>query len=479
MAFALGELLGWMRSGGIAHVVRGSGGGAADLPLALVLENVVFDSREAGPRTLFCAVAGEHTHGVRFLPAALHAGAPVVLVEGEAPAIEDEGTRAVVIEVADVRVALNAAARGWLDRYRPRIVGITGSNGKTTTKDLVAIALQGSVSAAASPGNRNSGWGLPAAVLGFAGHEDVLVLEMGASAPGEIARLCEVARPSIGCITNIGPAHLEFFGDEAGVAHTKGALVECLPDDGVAVLARDDAHFEALAARTRARVVSFGTDARADVRVTAAEPVQYGLALTVAGVSAVLPLFGAHNALNVAAAVAMVQALGVEAATAIQRMQDVRLSPHRSRVVELGDRQVIDDCYNANPASMIAALDSFARSGAPGARRIALLGDMAELGEYAEAGHHAVIAHALDLRGIDRVIVVGERMERASRTFEDERLQARADVDPIALAHLLLAGTGAGDVVLVKASRSVALERVLDVIAEQCHEGPVGPGGQA
>lgn len=476
MAFTLHELLTWMRDEQIEYTVRRADGTDVARMPSLELDRVSFDSRDVRAGVLFCAVGGEHTHGVRYLQSALAAGAPLALVEGAAPTLQ--GTPAWVVEVVDARAALNAAARGWLALHRPRVIAITGSNGKTTTKDLTRAALQGSVRVAASPGNRNSGWGLPAAVLGFEGSEDVLVLEMGASAPGEIARLCAVATPSIACITNVGPAHLEFFGDEAGVAQTKGALVESLPADGIAVLNRDDVHFDAFVARTSAPVVDFGRDPRAAFHFENVHSTAAGLALTLAGHSVELPLFGEHNASNVAAAAAMAQQLGVAIPVALERMRQVQLSPHRSRMIRVGGRVILDDCYNANPASVVAALDSLVRGDAS-ARKLAVLGDMAELGAHAAQAHHDVIDHALRSGGIERLFVVGARMAYAARGFVDARLTGQAEIEPSSLARAILDASVPGDVVLIKASRSAALERVLESLEQACSEGPDAPGGPA
>lgn len=476
MAFTLPQLLGWLRAEEVEFVVRRADGGPLPSTSAVPFTEVVFDSREARAGVLFCAVPGERTHGVHFLAAAFAKGATVALVEGTAPQIA--GAEQLVVEVPGVRDALNAAARGWMALHAPRVVAITGSNGKTTTKDLTAAALRGSLRAMASPGNRNSGWGLPAAILGYEGDEDVLVLEMGASAPDEIARLCTVAAPWAGCITNVGPAHLEFFGDEHGVAKTKGALVEVLPSDGVAILNRDDAHFASFVARTRARVVSFGKDPHATLRLEKVRSTGQGIAFSVNGHDAELPMFGEHNAHNAAAAAGLAQALGVEIPVALDRMRQVQLSPHRSRRVVVGGRVLLDDSYNANPVSMVAALDSLLRHPAA-VRRVAVLGDMAELGAHAASGHVRVIEHALANAGLHRVFLVGAQMARAAGKFDDARLVVHTTLDPARIASEILDSTKVGDLVLLKASRSAALERVLTSLEQACGEGPLAPGGQA
>ena len=476
MSFDLHSLVDWMRAADVPfRIGRADGAELGALPDE-DLVRVEFDSRLVGPDALFCGVPGEHVHGAAFLPQALAAGVRVAVVEGEAPAVPD--SPAVVLEVEDARQALNAAARGWLDRHAPRVVGVTGSNGKTTTKDFTAAALRGSVAAAASPGNRNSGWGLPAAVLGFSGDEEVLVLEMGASAPDEIGRLAAVARPWMGCITNIAGAHIEFFGSLDEVARTKGQLIEALPSDGVAVLNRDCPRYASLVARTRARVVDFGFSAEATVRIESARAVEDGVEVVIAGHRAVLGVFGTVNAANAAAAMIMAEQLGVDPGRALERMAAAAMSPHRSRRLRVGGRQVVDDCYNANPASVLAALDALAAQEGAG-RRFVLLGDMAELGDHAAAGHREVIARALRDDALHRVLVAGPLMREAAASFDDPRLLAHAEVDAVALSRQLVDETEEGDVILLKASRSSALERVLEALETELDEGDAARGGRS
>ena len=457
MSFRTTELVAWLRTDGLEVRVLDPRGGAADLP-DVRLDAVVYDHREADDATLFCAVPGDTTHGRRFVPDALAAGVRFCLVDGEAPRVD--AVDGIVIEVDDARRAMAVAARAWLDARDPVIVGITGSNGKTTTKDFLAAALTGDRRAKASPGNRNSRWGMPATILSFDGDEDVLVLEMGASGPSEIGRLAAIARPWMGCVTNVGPAHIEFFGSVDGVAQTKGQLLEALPEDGVAVINADDAYHDSFVRRTGARnVVRFGVGADVDVRIERAEETDAGIAVRIGGVDGVLPIFGTVNASNAAAAMAMAEALGVRREDALARITKAALSPHRSRRLQVAGRRVIDDAYNANPASVRAALNSLA--GLRAERRFAVLGEMAELGENAVALHREVLGEALEM-GIDRVVLLGPTFAEASAGAEDPRV-IRFDASATDDAAALLAEESrAGDAVLLKASRSAALERVLD-----------------
>lgn len=458
MSFLTSELVAWIRAEGVDVRVRDAQGDAVDLPDAR-LDGAVYDHREAHTDVLFCAVPGERTHGRRFVADALASGVRFCLVDGEAP--RDLAGDGVVIEVDDARAALAAAARGWLAARDPVIVGITGSNGKTTTKDFLAAALRGDRHAKASPGNRNSRWGMPAAILSaFDGDEDVLVLEMGASGPDEIGRLATIARPWMSCVTNVGPAHVEFFGSVDGIARTKGQILEALPEDGVAVVNADDRYHDEFVRRTPARnVVRFGTGVDVDVRVERADETEAGIAVRIGGVDGVLPVFGTINAMNAAAAMAMAEALGVRREDALARIAHAVLSPHRSRRLQAGGRQVIDDAYNANPASVREALGSLVRVRA--ARRFAVLGEMAELGPERVAMHREVLGIALE-SGVDRVVLFGPTFAEAAAGAEDPRV-VHFDADATdQAATLLLEESQPGDAVLLKASRSAALERVLD-----------------
>jgi UDP-N-acetylmuramoyl-tripeptide--D-alanyl-D-alanine ligase len=369
-----------------------------------------------------------------------------------------------VIEVEDARRALAVAARGWLDQHGPRVIGITGSNGKTTTKDFLGAALGGELSVSVSPGNLNSLWGLPLAVLGFRGDEEWLVLEMGASVPDEIGRLAEIARPWMGCVTNIAPAHLEGFGSVEEVVRTKAQLLEALPPEGVAVVNADDPRCEELRARSGAdRVILFGRDARADVRIEEAVPSHGGVRVRIDGQSAELPVFGEMNASNAAAAIAMARFCGVPTDRALERISRARLSPHRSRTCECGGRTIVDDSYNANPDSMRHALDSLAMW--PGSHaRVAVLGDMAELGADAVALHREVIDHALH-RGLDLVVVCGPIFAEAAPAESAAGLEVIESVDVDAILLCLEKNTRAGDLILLKGSRTAGLERVLAAVS--------------
>ena len=463
MSFSIAELQTWLKRADVGfRLRRADGTKGSDATGDLLCRGAVTDSREVEDGFLFCAAQGETTHGVQFLGAALSAGAAAALVEGPAP--EFDGFAVPFLEVDDAREALAAAARGWLDDHAPRVIGITGSNGKTTTKDFLGAALGGELPVSVSPGNLNSLWGLPLAVLGFRGDEDWLVLEMGASIPDEIGRLAKIARPWMGCVTNVAPAHLEGFGSVEEVVRTKGQLLEALPSDGVAIINADDPWVDELAVRSGAdRVLRFGRAAGSDVRVEEATSSRHGLRVRIDGHSAELPVFGEINASNAAAAIAMARYCGVPTERALERISRARLSPHRSRTCDCGGRTIVDDSYNANPASVRQALDSLAMW--PGSHaRVAVLGDMAELGPAAVALHREVVDHALH-RGLDLVVVAGPLYAEAAPTDHSGVLVVIESIDVGGILEALEKRTRAGDVILLKGSRSAGLERVLDAMA--------------
>lgn len=465
MSFTIAELQSWLRDGGVDFELRRADGSSATPGVdALSCRSATADSRQVEDGFLFCAVKGEVVHGVQFLRQALEAGATAALVEGDAPRIE--GAAAPVILVEDARTALSVAARGWLGRHRARVIGITGSNGKTTTKDFLGAALGGELSISVTPGNLNSGWGLPLAVLGFRGDEDWLVLEMGASAPDEIGRLAAIARPWMGCLTNVAPAHLEGFGSVDAVVRTKVQLLEALPPDGVAVINADDPRVEEFAAHSGARrIVRFGRAADAEVRIEEAVTTATGLRVRIDGCTAELPVFGVMNASNAAAAMAMARFCGVPGDRALERISRARLSPHRSRTCECGGRVVVDDSYNANPASMRQALDSLATW--PGAHaKVAVLGDMAELGPAAVDLHREVLEHALH-RGLDLIIVAGPLFSEAAKAESARSLVTFATVDVGSILECLGSRTRPGDTILLKGSRSAGLDRVVAAMSER------------
>ncbi|MFV2019763.1 UDP-N-acetylmuramoyl-tripeptide--D-alanyl-D-alanine ligase [Micromonospora sp. LOL_023] len=445
----------------LAEVAEATGGRlrAVD-PTVRVTGGVEFDSRRIGAGGLFVAFAGERVDGHDFAATALAAGAIAVL--GTRPVTSDAGPVPMVL-VDDPLDAMARLARAVLDRLPElTVIGLTGSSGKTTTKDLIAQLAAGLGPTVAPAGSFNNELGHPYTVLRADASTRFLVLEMGARGIGHIRHLCAVAPPRVGVVVNVGVAHIGEFGSVDAIATAKGELVEALPADGVAVLNADDPRVAAMARRTGARVVLAGEDPAATVRaeqitVDARGRAAYRL-VTPAGAAPVrLAVSGRHQVGNSLLAAAVAIELGLtDPAALAAALGELRLvSTRRMDVFDRPDGiTVIDDSYNANPASTAAALRSLADLGRD-RRTFAVLGYLAELGDYEHEGHAEVGRLAAEL-GVHRLLVVGEQAASirqgaaAVATWEGESVLV---TDQQAAIDLLRREITAGDVVLVKGSR--------------------------
>lgn len=443
----------------LSEVATATGGRlASDAdPAAVVTGSVEFDSRAVGPGGLFLALPGERADGHDFAGMAVRAGAVAVLAtrELEVP----------TVIVEDVLVALGRLARAVLDRLPDlTVLALTGSSGKTSTKDLLAALLAGHGETVAPPGSFNNELGFPWTVLRACATTRYLVLEEGARGAGHIAALCEIAPPHVAAVLNVGSAHLGGFGSIAAIARAKGELVEALPADGVAVLNADDPLVAAMAGRTAARILWVGTAAEADVRAEDVSLDAVGrasFALVAAGErhDVRLQLHGAHHVGNSLSAAGMALAVGVPLADIAATLTTATpVSPWRMAVSERADGvTIVNDAYNANPESVASALRTLAAMSADGRRTWAVLGPMAELGEDTGRAHASAGALAVQL-GIDRVVAVDAPAIRDGADAAGGHATLAADLD--AAAALLTEQVRAGDVVLVKASRVAGLERL-------------------
>ena len=436
--------------------------GTVDGDSALVVDAPAYvDSRSPVPGGLFVAVVGERVDGHDFV-----GGAHAVL--GSRPT----GVPAVLVD--DPVVALGRLARHLLDRLDVRVVALTGSQGKTGTKDYLAQVLAAAGPTVATSGNNNNELGVPLTVLRAEPGTEFLVVEMGARGIGHIGYLCEIAPPSVAAVINVGTAHLGEFGSREAIAVAKGEIVEALPADGTAVLNADDDLTAAMADRTRARVLTFGSDG--DVSWRGLELDDLGRPSFELGHAGEwhpvrLGQVGAHQVENAAAAAAMAIALGLapsRVAAALSAATSV--SRWRMETRERADGLiVVNDAYNANPASMAAALDALVAIGRRRERRtVAVLGEMKELGEGALEAHRGVGRTAADL-GVDLVVVVGEAArgiaEGATGTpgWTGEAIVPAGRVEARVWGRAYVA---AAAVVLVKASRGAALEVIADGLLE-------------
>ncbi len=433
------------------------------------ITGVVIDSRAAGPGALFAALPGQRTDGHAHVGAAARAGAVACLVATErlvdpavATALDEGGAAVAVDEVGDALLGLGRWARDTVD---PTVVCVTGSSGKTTTKDLIAAATGAGRSVVANVGSYNNELGVPLTCCRLELGSEVLVAEVGARGLGHVARLAALLAPDIAVVTTISGAHLEQFGDLETVARAKGELVEALGAGGLAVLNADDPRVAALAARTVGRVVTYGLDSEAawradDVELDALARARF----TVRGVRVELPLAGVHQVGNALAALVVADAVGVPLDAAAAALAAAPVSRWRSEVIRTAQGVVVvNDAYNANPASTEAALRTLAAVDTTG-RRWAVLGEMAELGPTSGDEHERVGRLAVRL-GLDGVVAVGEPAERVRHGAAEEaagRGEQRAVDDAQAAAGLLAQRLEPGDVVLVKASRSAGLERLAE-----------------
>jgi UDP-N-acetylmuramoyl-tripeptide--D-alanyl-D-alanine ligase len=448
----------------LAEAAGACGGRLLDADGATVVDGLVVDSRVARPGTLFVALPGERTDGSRFAPQALAAGAAAVLArEGAVPA----GPR---IEVGDPLAALGALGAAVRARSDAHVVGITGSTGKTTTKDLLAAVLSTSMATVANTASFNNEVGLPLTLARLEPDTRALVVEMGARGAGHIAMLARLARPEIGVVLNVGVAHIGMFGSQAAIAQTKGELVEALPPHGSAVLNADDPLVAAMAGRTVARVLRFGLGSGAEVRAEGigldADGRAHFKLRTPGGLAeASLPVPGEYLVADALAAAAAGHALGLEPEAIAEGLRGAALSPMRMQVERRADGlTVINDAYNANPTSMAAALKTLAGARRSGGRSVAVLGEMAELGEQGPAEHDRV-GRLVTRLGIDRLVGVGQLGEAIVRAARLEGMwpeEAVAAPDAEAALAFLERWLQPGDVVLVKASRVVALDRLAE-----------------
>jgi UDP-N-acetylmuramoyl-tripeptide--D-alanyl-D-alanine ligase len=443
----------------------------------VVSGSVETDSRLVRPGSVFFALPGEETDGHLFAPAAVEAGAALVVAEHPVEVSVPQ------LIVEDGVVALAAMARRVVGRVRAagklRIVAITGSNGKTTTKNLLRAVLEAEGPTVAPKGSFNNHVGAPISMLGVDEQTEYLVVEMGASHEGEIARLVAIATPDISVVLKVGLAHAGEFGGVEAIQRAKSEIVRELPATSTALLNRDDARVAAMADMTAARVVWFGQSLDADVRAEDIVATATGTAFTLVTDGSRHPvqlrILGEHHVSNALATLAVARELGIPPERAIPAIEAVpRAERWRMEVLDRGDGvTVINDAYNASPDSTAAAMKTLAQILQPGQRSVAVLGEMAELGEFAQEEHDRLGRLAVRLN-IGKLVVVGERARHIhlaaglEGSWDGESVLV-PDVD--AAYDLLREELRPGDVVLVKSSKSAGLRFLGDRLAETSPDG--------
>ena len=420
------------------------------------------DSRTIGPGQLFFAVKGERLDGHDFVPEALSKGAVAAVVRKDQ--LDRFSDKSRLLAVDDTLLALQTLATAVRKLWGKPLVGVTGSAGKTTTKEAIAHVLSSRARVLKSEGNFNNHFGLPLMLLKLEPEHDVAVIEMGMSHAGEIRALAKIAHPEIGVVTNVAPVHLEFFDSIAGIARAKYELVESLPASGTAVLNADDEYVSQFGRGFKGRVILYGTCPSAEVR---AENVQskgtggseFDIVTPGGREHAHLALVGEHNILNALAATAVALARGFKLPEAVAALATLAPADKRGQVLQLDNITVINDCYNSNPKALEAMVDALASMKAT--RRIVVAGEMLELGPTAEEMHRAAGRHIAEKK-ID--VLIGVRgLAQAMVAAAGNGTRAEFVATPEEAGEWLARETRDGDVVLLKASRGVKLEKALDV----------------
>lgn len=450
---------------------------------AQVISDVVIDSRLCIPGALFVALPGERADGHEYVGEALARGAAAALIQRDLPgdfnildlrqpvtpeqAAKVDGP--VCLRVENCLVALQSLARFWRSRLDLRIVGITGSVGKTTTKELIAAVLQSRYRTLKTEGNLNNEIGLPLTLLKLSETHERAVLEMGFYVPGEIAFLCEIARPHVGVITNVGVAHLGQAGSVEAIAAGKAELVQALPADGTAILNQDDERVRAMANMTRARVLTYGLDPTAhlwasDIEGLGLEGIRFRLHYQRETLTIKVPLLGRHSVHTAlrAAAVGLVEGM-----TWQEILGGLTSSSIQLRLVAVtgpGNSLLLDDTYNASPESVIAALNLLDELEG---RKVAVLGDMLELGSFEEQGHRMVGVRAGEV--VQELVTLGQRAHWIAEGARESGLAPQRIIeleDRDEVLRYLQKRIGAGDVILVKGSRSLRMDRIVAALEE-------------
>jgi len=421
------------------------------------------DSRSVGAGQLFFAVKGERLDGHDFVNEALEKGAVAAIVRKDRLGQYADKTQLLAVE--DTLVALQALATAVRKLWGRPLVAVTGSAGKTTTKEAIAHVLGTRFGVLKSEGNFNNHFGLPLMLLKLEPQHAVAVIEMGMSHAGEIRALATIAQPEIGVVTNVAPVHLEFFDSIADIARAKYELIESLPASGTAVLNADDQYVSQFARGFKGKKVMYGTHATADVRAENIQPKrtegsEFDVVIGSVREHAALPLLGAHNVLNALAAVAVGVERGLKPAEAVGALATLAPADKRGQVLQLGNITVINDCYNSNPTALNAMVDALAAM--PAQRRIVVAGEMLELGPAAEEMHRASGQHVAEKK-MD--VLVGVRGMAHAMVDGATQAGTRAEfmATPEEAGEWLALEARDGDVVLLKGSRGVKLEKALEI----------------
>ncbi|MBN2184113.1 MAG: UDP-N-acetylmuramoyl-tripeptide--D-alanyl-D-alanine ligase [Candidatus Krumholzibacteriota bacterium] len=438
-----------------------------EVPSGVGIDGVSIDSRKECAGKLFAAIIGDNTDGHLYIREAVSKGAAALLVEiSREKGIKGSNPGIPVLGVPDTLTALEKIASSWCKKTEPRVLAITGSTGKTGTKELAASVLSEKYIVHSTEGNLNNHIGVPLTLLAMPEDTELLVVEMGASRKKDISHLTTIVRPDVGIITNIGYGHLEHFGSLKGVASAKAELVESLDSGRTAVLPADDEFLQYLQKKTRARIITFGFSESADFRIENAEKKEEaGYRFSIAGTEMETCRYGKHHLVNAAAVVAAASVFDVlpsRTASVISRRSTVE---GRGSVFDIGGIIFVDDSYNSNPSSLRTAVEAFMEMPVPGKRWL-IIGDMLELGSMS-ADLHREMGELCGKAGVDGLLTLGDFTVELNRTAATQRkapenISHFLDVEKLSI--YLDSFLNEGDGVLVKGSRGMHMERVIEEV---------------
>ncbi len=451
----------------MAFVVSACDGELIQGSPAASFQRVNTDSRQALAGDLFIALPGEHFDGHGFVGEVAKKGAVAVVVERGRPLASPPGCA--VIQVENARQAFGQLGAAYRRQFVLPVIAVGGSNGKTTTKELIAAVLRQKLATLWSEASFNNAIGVPATLLRLESAHGAAVIEVGTNHPGELAPLVAMIAPRFGVITNIGREHLEFFGDLAGVAAEEGGMADWLPADGTLLVNGDNEWSAGLVQRTQAKVIRVGLHPGNDWRARALQLEKSGMRFQVDAPNAAwsgeyqINLFGRHQVQNALFALAVGAELGLNRAELARGLAECQAAKMRLQVWDVSGVRVLDDAYNANADSMLAALQVLQELPCKG-RRVAVLGDMAELGAHSESAHAEVGRRVAEL-GIGQLIAVGKMAGVMGQAARDAGLKRVIELgDAEAAVATLKSFLKAGDTVLLKASRAARLERITQAL---------------
>lgn len=444
--------------------ILGLRGGLSTDPM---ITGISIDSRTVHHGDLFFALPGDHADGHTFVTAALDAGAAAAVISEDVASLP---AAALVLKTANVSAALVQLASAYRSRFSVPVIAITGSNGKTTTKNMIAEVLAGRYRVGSTPGNLNNGIGLPLSICGWNADIEIAVLEMGTNHFGEIADLCRIARPTHGLITNIGKGHLEYFQNLEGVAKAKRELLTWLAADGTAFLNGDDAMLTGMQT-VAAKTITYGSAGGCDLHISDISMENGFPLMQIAGHTLRVPLPGGFSVMNAAAAVAVARHFDVPWNDIIERIEAFTPAARRMELLRAGEIVIINDCYNANPTSMRHALSAL-KEMTGYKRRIAVLGDMAEVGAGSSA-EHEIVGNTVLSQGYDAFFATGPHMCRAADAAAAGGMKRVYWFKNRArLLDALIDFCEAGDILLVKGSRNMIMEEISEGLISHMQNQP-------